>query len=64
MTADDWFAGDGGQHYTRNGAWRICQTCPVRAQCLEVGIGEEFGLWGGTTPYQRKRIRRQRRVAA
>lgn len=36
----------------------ICNACPVKLQCLRnaVANGEEFGIFGGTTPDQRKNI--------
>jgi WhiB family redox-sensing transcriptional regulator len=42
-------------------ALSICATCPVRAQCLDYAIHnrEAYGIWGGTTPEQRRRIRRE-----
>ncbi|HEV3354445.1 MAG TPA: WhiB family transcriptional regulator [Acidimicrobiales bacterium] len=42
-------------------ALSICATCPVRAQCLDYAIRnrETYGIWGGTTPEQRRRIRRE-----
>lgn len=36
----------------------ICMKCPVLDKCLKVGMFEEYGIWGGTTPEQRKKIRR------
>jgi WhiB family redox-sensing transcriptional regulator len=43
-------------------ALSICATCPVRAQCLDYAIfnRETYGIWGGMTPEQRRRIRRER----
>jgi WhiB family redox-sensing transcriptional regulator len=43
-------------------ALSICATCPVRAQCLEYAVRnkEIYGIWGGTTADQRRRIRRER----
>ena len=43
-------------------ALSICATCPVRAQCLDDALRnrETYGIWGGTTPEQRRRIRRER----
>ncbi len=40
----------------------ICATCPVRAQCLDFAVRnkETYGIWGGTTPEQRRRMRRPR----
>jgi WhiB family transcriptional regulator, redox-sensing transcriptional regulator len=41
-------------------AKRICTTCIVRAQCLDVALkGEEHGIWGGTNERERKRIIRR-----
>jgi WhiB family redox-sensing transcriptional regulator len=39
-------------------AVRICLSCPVRALCAEYAItaGEPFGIWGATTPENRKTI--------
>lgn len=44
----------------------LCGRCPVAEQCLEwaVRTGEPEGIWGGTTPGERRRLRRRRlRVA-
>ncbi|MEU6998723.1 WhiB family transcriptional regulator [Nonomuraea sp. NPDC046570] len=40
-------------------ARRVCLGCPVRLPCLEwaVETGEPDGMWGGTTPDERRRIR-------
>ena len=38
-------------------AREICLRCPVMAKCLKVGMFEEYGIWGGSTPQQRKQIR-------
>ena len=40
----------------------ICLRCPVMAKCLKVGMFEDYGIFGGTTPQQRKRIRRNQDV--
>ena len=44
------------------GAVRVCQACPVRAECLEYALrhDERFGVWGGMTEQQRRRLRRHR----
>lgn len=41
-------------------AKRVCQTCPVRAQCLEYALehDERFGIWGGLSERERRRLRR------
>jgi len=42
-------------------AQRICAGCGVRQQCLEFAMqtGETYGIWGGTTPEERIRVRRR-----
>jgi WhiB family redox-sensing transcriptional regulator len=39
-------------------ALRICSECPVRLECLKDAVTEyqEFGIFGGTTPNERKRL--------
>lgn len=46
-------------------AKKVCLTCPVRLQCLEYAFanGEKFGIWGGLSERQRRRIRKQRTEA-
>lgn len=40
-------------------------TCPVRDTCLEWGLEhDEFGVWGGTSERERRRIKKQRRNRA
>jgi WhiB family redox-sensing transcriptional regulator len=43
----------------REQARRICRSCPVQAICLDWALrtGEPDGMWGGTTPEKRRRIR-------
>jgi WhiB family transcriptional regulator, redox-sensing transcriptional regulator len=40
----------------------VCRGCVVREACLEyaLGNGERFGIWGGMSERERRRIRRQR----
>lgn len=33
-----------------------CHRCPVWEQCLDLGYGETWGMWGGLTPHERKGI--------
>jgi WhiB family redox-sensing transcriptional regulator len=44
----------------------ICRECGVRDACLEFAIttGEKFGIWGGMSERERRRVRRERQVAA
>ena len=41
-------------------AKRVCAGCEVRAECLAYAIAhrERFGVWGGTTERERRRLRR------
>jgi len=43
----------------------ICGQCPVRKQCLEYALETEapdgeLGVWGATTPYQRRQLKAER----
>jgi hypothetical protein len=40
----------------------MCLRCPVRADCLEYALEHEdnngeAGIWGGTTPFQRRQLK-------
>lgn len=37
----------------------VCARCPIVAECLEYAIvGEEaYGIWGGTTPEERRSLK-------
>ena len=41
-------------------ARQICMRCPVIDKCLKVGMFEDYGIWGGTTPKQRQKLKRER----
>lgn len=43
-------------------AKEVCKGCVVRGDCLEYALvnGEKFGIWGGLSERERRRIRRQR----
>ncbi len=52
-------------------AKEVCRGCVVRVECLEFAIAnsEKFGIWGGMSERERRRVRRarllqQREVAA
>ena len=46
-------------------AKEVCRGCVVREDCLECALGnsEKFGIWGGMSERERRRIRRQRALA-
>lgn len=43
----------------------VCHSCAVRPECLEYALrhGEKFGIWGGMTERERRRLMRQRALA-
>jgi WhiB family redox-sensing transcriptional regulator len=42
----------------------VCRGCPVRGDCLEYALENEerFGIWGGLSERERRRVRQQRRL--
>lgn len=42
----------------------VCDKCIVKDECLEYALasGERFGVWGGTSERERRRIRKARRL--
>lgn len=42
---------------------RLCQGCPVRSECLEFGLYEVHGIWGGLGPMQRAEEAKRRQAA-
>lgn len=34
-------------------AREVCRCCPVWEQCLQDGVSEKWGMWGGLTPKDR-----------
>lgn len=43
----------------------VCAACVVRDQCLDHALTkpEKFGVWGGASERERRRLRRQRHLA-
>lgn len=43
----------------------VCAGCEVRVECLEYALrnSEKFGIWGGMSERERRRIRRARALA-
>jgi len=46
-------------------AKRICESCDVRAQCLEYALAndERFGIWGGLSERERRRLKRAQQAS-
>lgn len=55
---EDYIGVSDAKHIAMETARQICLRCPVMAKCLKVGMFEEYGIWGGTTPQQRQKLRR------
>ena len=53
-----------GVHLPRE-AKEVCRGCVVREDCLEFAIAnsEKFGIWGGMSERERRRVRRARVLA-
>jgi WhiB family redox-sensing transcriptional regulator len=58
MGPDVWFPGRGESISAQR---EICAACTVRAECLEFGLDEPAGIWGGLTGRERRRVRASRR---
>ena len=43
----------------------VCRGCVVREDCLEYALanGEKFGIWGGMSERERRRVRRARALS-
>lgn len=42
---------------------RMCSTCPGQQKCLEWGLRhEEYGMWGGLTQIEIRKLRRQKKI--
>lgn len=46
-------------------AKEVCRGCVVQEECLEFALenGERFGIWGGKSERERRRVRRSRALA-
>ncbi|WP_306372233.1 WhiB family transcriptional regulator [Mycolicibacterium cosmeticum] len=65
MSADIFFPPDHESRVRRaereEAAKRICRACAVQAKCFDHAVKnvEPHGIWGGTTPGERRRLERQ-----
>jgi len=42
-------------------AKKVCLTCDVRSECLEYALGhdERFGIWGGLSERERRKLKKR-----
>ena len=47
-------------------AKQLCSECMVRSECLAFAMegDEKFGIWGGLTERERKRLKREAKLAS
>lgn len=59
---DLWFAEEGNYQASIE-AKKVCQTCPVVAECGEYAIKGNilYGIWGGMTLRERQAVKRRSR---
>lgn len=59
------FPEKGSGHKTVRAAKRVCDGCDVREKCLDFAVdnGERFGIWGGLTERERRRLAQERRAS-
>ena len=45
---------------------RVCRACAARPECLEYALehDERFGIWGGLSERERRRLKRERPASA
>lgn len=55
---DELFVSGAAQNHAKS----ICQSCPVRTECLADSLDNriEFGVWGGMTERERRALLRRR----
>ena len=64
LSPDDWYPVSAPAEAARReaaGAIAVCAACPVREECLELALRNwavgQHGVWGGTVPAERERLR-------
>lgn len=64
QTDPEAFHPEKGQVQDTRAARAVCLNCPVREQCLEFALasGDEFGVYGGLTPHERRQEKRRRKL--
>ena len=56
--AEFFYAEDAGAQYRE--AKTFCRACPVVAECLDYGMRDQWGVYGGMTARERMKLRRSR----
>ena len=61
MFDQTFFFPDPGDSAAVEQAKEVCEECPVLNECLSyaVGTNQTEGVWGGTTPSERRRLRQR-----
>lgn len=59
-----YFPDDENTFYEFRTAKRLCAECPILMECFDYAVDaqEVHGVWGGTTPTERKEIWRKRGI--
>jgi WhiB family redox-sensing transcriptional regulator len=63
---DTWYPESGGEGLIMaREARKVCRGCEIRFPCLQWALdnAEPWGIWGGLTEVERRRITGRRRVA-
>ena len=62
VTREDWWWSDAPD--SQDAAVAACRECPARHPCqaYATAVGEQWGVWGATTPTDRRRAARTARV--
>lgn len=43
-------------------ALSICENCPALSECIDVGLSERYGVWGGLRASERRSMRQNVRM--
>lgn len=41
----------------------VCRRCPVSDECLGYALGDNHGIWGGTSARERRKLRKDKSAA-
>jgi WhiB family transcriptional regulator, redox-sensing transcriptional regulator len=56
---DEWFP-TSKQDDKLAAALAVCATCPITEDCLEYGLTQDAGIWGGLSEHEIRKLRRAR----